>query len=86
METNSEIFLYNDKGEKKKYTIIASFTDEEDNNFVVYTDGTLDEDNFLRTYAGIVDPKDNNRLLPLKDDKQWALVEDLLSRIDVGNE
>ena len=83
-ENNNTISLIGEDGKTKKYNVILTFSAfENDNFYIVYTDNILDEDGFLRTYAGIYS-NDNGKesLLPIEKDEEWELIEKLLAKVD----
>ena len=81
---DSIIKLIDEKGNPKEYKVILTFeTEENDNHYIVYTDNEIDEEGFLKTYAGIysnVNGKES--LLPVETDEEWQLIESLLLKID----
>lgn len=81
---DSIIKLIDEKGNPKEYKVILTFeTEENDNHYIVYTDNEIDEEGFLKTYAGIysnVNGKES--LLPVETDEEWQLIERLLLKID----
>ena len=69
-------------GEKKEYSLIFSF-EQEGKNYLVYTDNAVDEDGFIKTYAGEYFKKEGEeKLLPIKDEKLLAKIENLLEKLD----
>ncbi|MBE6155799.1 MAG: DUF1292 domain-containing protein [Firmicutes bacterium] len=84
---NNTIILSGDDGQKKEYKVILTFEVEENDNFyIVYTDNVVDEDGYLKTYAGIyqnIDGKES--LLPVVKDEEWDLIEKLLAKVDREN-
>ena len=51
---------------------------------MVYTDNTEDEDGNTKIYAAIYD--ENHTLIPIKDDEEWAFVEETVSLLEEENE
>ena len=49
------IFGIDKKGNKIKYDVIMTF--KASNDYVIYTDNTMDENDNLRIYSAIYDPK-----------------------------
>ena len=82
------ISLTGEDGIKKDYQVILTFeTEENDNFYVVYTDNVIDDDGYLKTYAGIYQNTDGKEvLLPVVKDEEWQLIESLLAKIDRENE
>ena len=50
---------------------------------IVYTDNSRDEEDNIKIYASIYDPKhgDEKKLLPIETVEEWTLVENLLANI-----
>lgn len=84
MEEDSKIYLLDEEGNSKEYKVLLTFTTKENDNFyVVYTDGSIDEDGFVVTYAGIYKNKNGKKvLLPVESDAEWELIDRLLSKLD----
>ncbi len=71
-----------ENGQKKECSIVFSF-EQEGKNYIVYTDNNVDDDGFIKTYAGEYVKEDGEeKLLPVEDDKILAQIEKLLERID----
>ncbi|MBE6148978.1 MAG: DUF1292 domain-containing protein [Firmicutes bacterium] len=85
---NNIISLTDENGIRKDYRVILTFETNENNNFyIVYTDNVVDEDGFIKTYAGIYrNDSGKEVLLPVVKDEEWALIEELLAKTDKGNE
>lgn len=85
---DNSISLVTEDGNTKEYKVILTFeTEENDNFYIVYTDGELDEDGFIKTYAGIyTNDKGKEILMPVESDEEWQLIENLLMKIDSENE
>ncbi|MBQ6840932.1 MAG: DUF1292 domain-containing protein [Bacilli bacterium] len=85
---NNVISLTDPDGNRRDYKVIMTFeTEENDNLYVVYTDDVIDEDGFIKTYAGIYQNNDGKEvLLPVLKDEEWALIEKLLAKIDTEKE
>ena len=88
MDKDTKISLIDENGKSKEYTVLLTFTaNENDNFYVVYTDNTLDEDGYIVTYAGIYQ-NDNGKkaLLPVESDAEWELINSLLQKMDEDKE
>lgn len=79
---NNIITLTDENGNNKEYTILLTFDTDEDKTYYVYTDDELDEDGYVKTYAGIYDDSDEERLLPIQTDEEWELIETLVDGLD----
>lgn len=60
--------------------IVLTFRDESnDINYIVYTDGTKDEDGDLEIYASRYVIKDNNYYLQdIENETEWNLIDNML--------
>lgn len=79
---NKNIFtLTNDKGEKVECEVILTIdSDEFSNNYIVYTDHTMDENGNIKTYANIYDPTGKSLdLKPITTDEEWDMIESVLA-------
>ena len=85
---SNTISLTDENGVRKDYRVIITFeTNENDNHYIVYTDDVIDEDGFLRTFAGIYHNENGKEvLLPVLKDEEWALIENLLAKTAKENE
>ena len=85
---HNSIHLTDENGNRKEYQVVLTFeTEENDNFYVVYTDGQIDEDGYQKTYAGIYDNSNGKEvLLPIQTEAEWMLIEKLLEKIDKENE
>lgn len=69
-------------GIKKECSIIFSY-EQNGKNYIVYTDNKVDNDGFIKTYAGeYIKTGDEEKLLPVEDEKILAQIEKLLEKID----
>lgn len=79
---NKNLFtITNDKGEKVECEIILTIDSEEfGNNYIVYTDHTMDENGNIKTYANIYDPTGKSLdLKPVTTDEEWDMIESVLA-------
>ena len=88
-EEKNRYFTVTDKsGEAIEYEILFTFDSEETGkSYIVFTDNSLDEDGSIITYAATYDK--NGETLALQDiktDKEWDLIEHLLSSIEEASE
>ena len=60
--------------------ILFTFRDENNNiNYIVYTDGTKDEEGDLEIYASRYILKDNDFYLEeIKDESEWNLIDNMI--------
>lgn len=81
---NKNYFTYIDiNGNKIECRILYTFDlAETKKNYIVYTDETLDENGKYRTYASTYDPdKELSDLGPIETEKEWKLIEGILSNL-----
>jgi uncharacterized protein YrzB (UPF0473 family) len=82
-------FMAKDKN-GKEFECEVWFTFESDDtkkNYIVYTDNETDESGNIKVYASIYDPlQEPTELLPIEDEKEWKMVEDLLNKFKEENE
>lgn len=85
--SKNTITLSEGKNKKKEYDILLTFESEDSEKFyIVYTDNELDEDGFIKTYAGIYNKTSSKEeLLPVESEEELSLIEKLLSKLDEGN-
>ena len=68
--------------------IIKAFRDESNNiNYIIYTDGTKDENNDLEIYASRYDMEGNDLVLkPIENDYEWNMIDNMLAAIGSGDD
>ncbi len=72
-------------GEELSCDIITMFKDEINNiNYVVYTDGSKDENGYKNIYASRYKYLEENsiELLDIEDDKEWDMVDEVIRSIE----
>lgn len=71
-------------GKTVEYEILFTFDSEETGkSYIVFTDNTTDDSGSIVTYAATyVDNDGNMELSDIETDKEWNLVENLLSQIE----
>ena len=64
--------------------IVMTFRDYSNNiNYVVYTDGTLDNDDNLEVYASRYTLENNQYILnPIEQEYEWNLIDNMLENIN----
>ena len=67
--------------------IIKIFKDDSnDINYVIYTDGTKDEEGELEIYASRYILENNNYILTdIENDYEWNLIDNMLESMNKGN-
>ena len=87
-EKNRYFTVTDNSGKTLEYEILFTFDSEETGkSYIVFTDNSLDEDGSIITYAATYDK--NGETLALQDiktDKEWNLIEHLLSSIEEASE
>lgn len=72
-----------DEGFTIECEVLFTFeSDETGKNYIVYTDNTFDEEGNTKVYASIYNPNtDQTKLLPIETEKEWKVIETLLSEL-----
>ena len=75
--------IVNDEGKEIECEILFTFdSDETKKSYIVYTDNTLDEEGSTKVYASVYDPTGQNpALMPIETDKEWLVIENILSSV-----
>lgn len=78
-----EFWTKNDEGKEVKCEVLFTFeSDETHKNYIVYTDNSVDIDGSTKVYASIYDPEGNDKTLkPIESDKEWKVIETILTEI-----
>ncbi len=83
MEKNT-FTVVNDQGQEIVCYVLFTFeSDETHKNYVVYTDNSVDASGKIQVFASIYDPeeKDGTTLLPIETEKEWKIIETILSSL-----
>lgn len=83
MEKNT-FTVVNDQGQEITCYVLFTFeSDETHKNYVVYTDNSVDSNGKIQVFASIYNPeeKDGTTLLPIETDKEWKIIETILSSL-----
>lgn len=80
---NMTFTVVNDEGKEVECEVLFTFESEETHkNYIVYTDGTFDEEGNTKVYASIYDPdSDESKLLPIETEKEWKIIEVILEEL-----
>ncbi len=83
MNEKQKFIVLDDKGKEIECEPLFTFESEETKNqYVVYTDNSKDKDGNVRVFASIYEVTDKgNRLLPIKSEKEWKVIETILESI-----
>ena len=83
MKEKQKFIVLDDKGRQIECEPLFTFESEETKkNYVLYTDNTRDKDGNIRVFASIYEVTDKgNKLLPIKSEKEWKVIETILESI-----
>ena len=83
MNEKQKFIVLDDKGKEIECEPLFTFESEETKkNYVVYTDNSHDKDGNVRVFASIYEVTDKgNKLLPIKSEKEWKVIETILESI-----
>lgn len=71
-----------DDGTTKSYDVILTFHNDENNkDYIVYTDNTYDEYDKLKIYASIYNSYDNTFIGHPNTDEEWNIINNLLKEV-----
>ena len=71
-----------DDGTKKRYDVILTFhNDNNDKDYIVYTDNVYDEYDKLKIYASIYNSYDNSFIGHPNTDEEWDVINNLLKEV-----
>lgn len=75
--------IVDDKGKEVECEILFTFdSDETKKSYIVYTDNTVDEEGSTKVYASVYDPTGQNpALMPIESEKEWLVIENILSSV-----
>ena len=75
--------LVGEDGKETTYDILLTYESVETNkNYIVYTDGSLDEEGNVQVFASIYDPNNKEAgLIPIETEQEWKLVETILNTL-----
>ncbi len=88
MNEKKNFFVIDDKGNKVECEPLFTFESEETGKqYVVYTDNTRDKNGNVRIFASIYNiTEKGGEFLPIKDEKEWKVVETILKSIQEETE
>ena len=80
MLNNKKIFTILSNGTKVEYDVILTFKNPNNNkDYVIYTDNTIDNNNKLRFYAAIYDPNLPNPFIGEPTTKEeWNIITNIV--------
>jgi uncharacterized protein YrzB (UPF0473 family) len=73
-------------GEEVTYEVLVSFQLEETGkDYVVYTDGSQDEEGNTKIYASIWHPEmKDQKMEPIETDKEWEVIQTIIDEISAS--
>lgn len=82
MENKKKIYTTLKDGSKIEYDVIMTFKNEDNNkDYIVYTDNKLDENDKLRIYASIYDASSNKFIGVPETQEEWNKIYELLDKV-----
>ncbi len=75
--------MLDDKGQEHTYDVLFTFESEENgNNYIVYTDNSLDENGNIVVFASTYDPTNpQSRLGAVETEQEWKVIETILETL-----
>ena len=71
-----------DDGSKVKYDVILTFHNDNNNrDYIVYTDNSYDDNNKLKIYASIYNSFDNTFIGNPNTKEEWNIINNLLEEV-----
>ena len=86
MFENNKFTIVAEDGREVECEILFTFDNKENGkSYVVYVDGTTDENGVVQVYASVYDPTgENTRLMPIETEEEWEMIEELLASMEDG--
>lgn len=81
--SNGTFTIKNNKGEELTCNVLFTFdSDEFKKSYIVFTDGTLDDNGNIKVYANTYDPSGEDiNLGVIENDEEWKVIENLLASL-----
>lgn len=81
MIENNTFKMTNNEGKQIIYEVIFTFdSDETEKSYIIYTDNTKNDEGKLKLYASTyILNKANSELKPIKSDKEWKVINAIIS-------
>ena len=75
--------MLDEKGQEHTYDVLFTFESEENgNNYIVYTDNSLDENGNIVVYASTYDQTNpQSRLGAVETEQEWKVIETILETL-----
>lgn len=81
-ESMSFTVLDENSREVKCEALFTFESEETGKSYIVYTDGSVDDDGNTNVFASICNPEaDMQQLLPIETEKEWKMIEIILDEI-----
>lgn len=83
-KNNGKFIIKNEEGKEVECEILFTCElKETGKNYMVYTDGTSEEDGSIKCYASIYDPEGvDSELKPVETEKEWELLNKLFESLE----
>jgi len=82
MEDKKKLRIITADGQEKEYKIICAFSlSNTGKNYVIYTDGTKNENDKTKVYASIYYPNDDTKLDEIKTEEEWDIIDSVLNSL-----
>ena len=86
MEERTKIYGTLEDGTKTEYDVVVTFTNDENNkDYIIYTDNSIDEEGKLKMYAAIYDPYKNEIIGNPETDAEWEMIHGIIDDILKNN-
>lgn len=87
MNKENTFKLIDKDGKEITFEVLFTFeSDETNKNYMVYTDNSKDEEGNVRVFASVFVPDaEPLKLLPVKTEREWKIIETILTSIQEQN-
>lgn len=86
MEEKTKIYGTLEDGTKTEYDVIVTFKNNENQkDYIVYTDNSIDENGKLKMYAAVYDPYKNEIIGNPETDDEWEMINGVIDDITKEN-
>lgn len=83
MDNKGKFTITNEEGKELECEVLFTFdSDEFKKSYIVFTDGTLDDNANIKVYANTYDPSGEDiNLGVIENDEEWKVIENLLASL-----
>lgn len=83
MDNKGKFTITNEEGKELECEVLFTFdSDEFKKSYIVFTDGTLDDNDNIKVYANTYDPSGEDiNLGVIENDEEWKVIENLLASL-----